>query len=207
MDKNKKEMTRHAFINGMEAFMRALFKDPKTAETNEILTDYGIDGRKAVDILTKRTDESNPESAVLIKKTRIKQKINKDGSREDEFRIRYSVPRKDYLKKLRNLYVTLFENNIIYGTIIKEDGEGGCVAMDGGATAGATNAQSSGQYNAPIGKPIKRTFYMTKAQSDMLAEMATCDAGDYQYDAPLSISKNDPSLDHKNINKKSFQKK
>lgn len=207
MDKNKKEMTRHAFINGMEAFMRALFKDPKTAETNEILTDYGIDGRKAVDILTKRTDKSNPESAVLIKKTRIKQKINKDGSREDEFRIRYSVPRKDYLKKLRNLYITLFENNIINGTIIKEDGEGGCIAMDGGATAGATNAQSSGQYNAPIGKPIKRTFYMTRKQADTITEMAAADAGNYQYDAPLSISKDDPALDHRDMIKKSSRKK
>lgn len=204
---SKKEMTRHAFINGMESFMRQLFKDPRKAETNDVLQSYGIDGRKAVEILTKPTDKSYPESAILIKKTGIKQTIGQDGSKKDEFKIRYSIPRKDYLKKMRNLYISLFENNIVEGTIINEDGEGGCTAIAAVDTAGATNAQSSGQYNAPIGKPIRRTFYMTREQADVIAEMATTDAGDYTYNVPLSISKKDPSMDHKNMIQKSFQGK
>lgn len=109
------EMTRYAFISHMEDYMKKLLTNPLTADTDEFLKSHGIDGPKAMTILTKRTDPEDENSAIVIKKTSIKDNgVDDNGNRlKDTFSVKYRVPRKDYTKKMRNLYISLFESNII----------------------------------------------------------------------------------------------
>ena len=86
-----------------------------------------------------------------------------------------------------------------------------------------TDCGSSGQYSAPLGnvqgreiyntkkteqindsKTVRR-IYVTETQAEMLKEMGTQDAGNYQYDVPFGFNNgNDPTYDHSNMMAKSF---
>ena len=117
-----KEMTRFAFISHMEDYLKQLLTDPIKADTDEFLKYHKITGPKALQLLTKRANPDDENSAIVIKTI----KINDNGYDEnndklpDSFTIKYSVPRKDYTKKMRNLYITLFENNIIENSPLNE---------------------------------------------------------------------------------------
>ena len=117
-----KEMTRFAFISHMEDYLKQLLTDPIKADTDEFLKYHKITGPKALQLLTKRANPDDENSAIVIKTI----KINDNGYDEnndklpDSFTIKYSAPRKDYTKKMRNLYITLFENNIIENSPLNE---------------------------------------------------------------------------------------
>ena len=117
-----KEMTRYAFISHMEDYIKKLLKDPLHADTDEFLKYHKIDGPKALSILTKRFDPDDKNSAVIIKSTKIKDNgFDENGKRiPDTFTVVYKAPRKDYTKKMRNLYINLFESNIIENSPINE---------------------------------------------------------------------------------------
>lgn len=107
-----KEMTRYAFISHMEDYIKKLLTDPLHADTDDFLKYHKIDGPKALSILTKRVDPNDENSAVIIKHTKIKDNgCDENGKRKpDTFIVNYKAPRKDYTKKMRNLYIRLFEN-------------------------------------------------------------------------------------------------
>lgn len=111
----KKEMTRYAFISHMEDYMKQLLKDPLHADTDDFLKEYGIDGPKAIKILTKRVDPDDENSAVVLISKSIKDNgTDENGKRRsDSFVVKCRIPRKDYTKKMRNLYINLFESNIV----------------------------------------------------------------------------------------------
>lgn len=111
----KKEMTRYAFISHMEDYMKQLLKDPLHADTDDFLKEYGIDGPKAIKILTKRVDPDDENSAVMLISKSIKDNgTDENGKRRsDSFVVKCRIPRKDYTKKMRNLYINLFESNIV----------------------------------------------------------------------------------------------
>lgn len=117
-----KEMTRYAFISHMEDYIKKLLKDPLHADTDEFLKYHKIDGPMALSILTKRVDPNDENSAVLIKTTKIKDNgTDENGKRlSDTFTVHYKAPRKDYNKKMRNLYINLFESNIIEDSPLNE---------------------------------------------------------------------------------------
>lgn len=208
------EMTRYAFISHMEDYMKQLLNDPTKADTDDFLKSHGLTAPEALKLLLKKTDPSDENSAVLIKKVSIKDNgVDDNGKRnKDTFTVVYKIPRKDYTKKMRNLYISNFESNIINECPINEDGEGGCMADMGGAT----NASSSGQFVQPLfGKPIKRkTLYISEEQANEIIKKINEDspcvidtkAGDFGYDAPALTPKNDPTMNHKNIMKKSWPK-
>ena len=108
-----KEMTRYAFISHMEDYMKKLLKDPLKADTDDFLHGFGIDGPSALKMLITKTDPNDDYSAVVIRSERIKDNgYDEDGKRnKDSFEVKYKIPRKDFKKKLRNLYVNLFEQN------------------------------------------------------------------------------------------------
>ena len=116
------EMTRHAFISHMEDYMKKLLKDPIHADTDEFLKFHGYDGPKALSVLLKRQNPEDENSAILLKNISIKNNgLDKEGKRlKDTFTIKYCIPRKDYNKKMRNLYINLFESNIIENSPINE---------------------------------------------------------------------------------------
>ena len=119
---NHKEMTRYAFISHMEDYMKQLLKDPLHADTDEFLKYHDINGPKALSLLIKRSISDDENSAIIIKKIHIKDNgVDEEGKRlKDSFTISYKIPRKDYTKKMRNLYINLFESNIIENDILNE---------------------------------------------------------------------------------------
>ena len=205
-----KELTRHAFISHMEDYIKKLLKDPLHTDTDEFLKYHKIDGPKAISILTKKINPDDENSAMLIKRTKIKDNgYDEDGKRKpDTFVVSYKPTEKNLQRKLRNLYISLYESNIIEGTILNEEGE--CM--------GATNAASSGQYTTPLfGKPIKRTMHITSEQEEYIKKVlqeevvTNTQFGDFGYDAPFGDGKKNKNNkffadanDHKNIMKKSW---
>lgn len=209
------EMTRYGFISHMEDYIKKLLTNPLKADTDDFLKYHGIDGPKAIEILTKKIDQNDDESYIVKKTVSIKDNgYDENGKRnKDTFTIKYLLPRKDYTKKMRNLYISLFESNIVEGNNLNE--------YDGG---GATSSDSSGQYTTPLfGKPIKRKLYLTKEQLSKIKDIIKEDdaqgtapmnsAGDYMFDVPMGgkakkDSSNDfykEANDHKDIIKKSWQ--
>ena len=100
------EMTRFGFISHMEDFIKQLLKDPTKAKVSGYLEKHGIDSPKAVEMLIKREDPNDENSAVLIRKERIEDGgIDENGERQrDKFHIKYTLPRKDYDHKMKKPY-------------------------------------------------------------------------------------------------------
>lgn len=116
------EMTRHAFISHMEDYMKKLLTEPLKADTDEFLKGHGIDGPKALKILTMRSNPDDENSSIVIKSASIKDNgYDEDGKRnKDSFVVKYKIPRKDYTKKMRNLFISLFERNIVDNPMLEE---------------------------------------------------------------------------------------
>ena len=136
-----KELTRHGFVSHMEDFVGKLIgSNPLGADVDDYLKGFDIDAKKALEILTKPETDDMPESAVVMRTERIKNGgVDEFGKpMKDEFQVIYKVPKKDPERgikgideKLRNLYIKLFENHIVKGTVLNEDGEGGIEAGPG----------------------------------------------------------------------------
>ncbi len=205
------EMTPYAFNSRMRAYIKKLLTDPLKADTDEFLKSHGIDGPKALSILTKRTDPNDENSAIVIKKATIKDNgFDDNGKRlKDTFTVKYKAPRKNFDKKMRDLYISLFESNIVDGCPINEDG--------------ATSAEASGQFVQPLfGEPIrKKTVYITQEQSDYLKKVINEEEGNcpvqshiggFGYTAPIGDGKNNKgndfykeANDHQDMMKKSWK--
>lgn len=178
-----KELTRHGFVSHMEDFVGKLIGDnPLSADVDDYLKGFDIDAKKALELLTKPEVDDVPESAVVVKTERIKNGGYDENGKplKDEFQITYKVPKKDLTRgikgideKLRNMYIKLFENHIVNGTVLNEDGEGG-MCGDGGAMedmGGATNANSSGQYTTPLFGMVRRKGYSPKTTTESKKKM------------------------------------
>ena len=174
-----KELTRHGFVSHMEDFIGRLIGDnPLSADVDDYLKGFDIDRPRALEMLTKPEIDDFPESAVVVKTERIKNGGYDENGKpmKDEFQVIYKVPKKDPVKgikgideKLRNLYIKMFENHIVKGTVLNEDGEGG-MCGDGGAMedmGGATNTSSSGQYTTPAFGMMRRKVYSPKNEAKM----------------------------------------
>lgn len=169
-----KELTRHGFVSHMEDFIgRLIGENPLGADVDDYLKGFDIDAPKALEMLTKPEIEGFPESAVVVKTERIKNGgYDEDGKpMKDEFQVIYKVPKKDPVngikgidEKLRNLYIKLFENHIVEGTVLTEDEGGDGGAMEG--MGGATDASLSGQYTTPVFGMMRRKGYSPKATNE-----------------------------------------
>ena len=119
---NHNEMTRYAFISHMEDYMKKLLTAPLKADTDEFLKSHGIDGPKALQILTMRADPDDENSSIVIKSAKIKDNgYDEEGKRnKDSFIVKYKIPRKDYTKKMRNLFISLFERHLTDNPVLEE---------------------------------------------------------------------------------------
>lgn len=180
-------VTVFSFIHHVKDYFKKLLKDPVYAKPDEFLVANGLNGEK----LKRELEDMN----ILKKREKIE---TIDG--RDKFNISYSISSENIERKLRRLYSKLFETNIVEGTVLEECDCG----MGGAGNAAACND------SAPItslGTPQRRkTIYITQKQAERLkeeVEMGTA-FGDFGYDAPPFKKKKDPSYDHKNMMKKSF---
>lgn len=163
-----KELTRHGFVSHMEDFIGKLIGDnPLSADVDDYLKGFDIDSKKALEILTKPEIDGVPESAVVMRMERIKNGGTNEFGKpmKDEFQVIYKVPKKDMAngikgidEKLRNLYIKLFENHIVEGTVLNEDGEGG----DGFAADGAASCNDSA--------PIMPAFYDKSGKETLITK-------------------------------------
>lgn len=110
------EITRYGFISHMESYIKDLLQNPEKATVDDYLMKFGINSPKALVALLKRTDPSDETSAVLIRKETIKpdeENAEEGKVPKDKFHIKYKLPRKDYMKKMRNLFISMFENHVV----------------------------------------------------------------------------------------------
>jgi hypothetical protein len=116
------EMTRHAFISNIEDYLKKILKDPLHADTNDFLKYHGFDGPKMLSLLLKPSISGDENSAILVRKLSIKDNgYDKEGNRmKDTFVVKYHIPRKDYTKKMRALYINLFESNLTDNDLLNE---------------------------------------------------------------------------------------
>ena len=156
-----KELTRHGFVSHMEDFIGKLIGDsPLSADVDDYLKGFDIDSKKALEMLTKPEIDGVPESAVVMRTERIKNGGTDEFGKpmKDEFQVIYKVPKKDMAngikgidEKLRNLYIKLFENHIVEGTVLNEDdgGDGGAfgdMGENGGSSTFSLGAGGSYPY-------------------------------------------------------------
>lgn len=180
-----KELTRHGFVSHMEDFIGKLIGDsPLSADVDDYLKGFDIDSKKALEMLTKPEIDGVPESAVVMRTERIKNGGTDEFGKpmKDEFQVIYRVPKKDMAngikgidEKLRNLYIKLFENHIVEGTVLNEDDGGGEAGgfISGGADPEGAGAAGGGYVTNALGKGkvLHRTIYNTKYQNESKKKM------------------------------------
>lgn len=161
----KMEMTEYKFNETVKTFLHDLLVDPVNATPAAVLQCNGLGRHKLIGLLTGND--------MLRKEQKI---IDKDENGEDKpatMRVRFKVPKKNFDRKLRNLYIKLFERNVppreASGATVNEEGEGG-----------ATSALSSGQYSQPAFPMNRREMY-----GEVEEDTATFNVGTYQYDVPF----------------------
>ena len=209
-----KELTRHGFVSHMEDFIGKLIGDnPMSADVDDYLKGFDIDAPKAIEMLTEPEIEGFPESAVITRTERIKNGGTDEFGKpmKDDFLVIYKVPKRDPEKgikgvdeKLRNLYIKKYENHIVEGTVLNEDGECG-LGADGSdpfyeapafkksvvrrsiSTYSPKTQNESKKMKRPIGR---LTMFITEEQMRELAQLIKEEAemdtrfGNFGYDAP-----------------------
>lgn len=173
------EMTFFGFISHLKFFLKQLLINPLYADIDDYLKQHGVERGDLINRLI--------EKDIIEKETKIE---DKNGI--DKFSVSYKIPKRNFERKIRRLYMTLFEQD----NIISEDGATSC----GSAMQGGGLNPDAGQYTKPFSKVQRRKIYVTNEQYDILKEIATHDAGDYQYDVPFKFNNgNDPAYNHKNM--------
>lgn len=191
------EITVYEFMSHTQNYIRKLLREPSTATPDEFLLSFGLTGP----VLLKSLLESN----IIDRRERIiSPKAPEDGNK-DKFAIKYSVNRENYNENMRRLYRNLFSDKWLNESrFISEE-------MGGATSAVACNDSAP---TVPFSGKKGRTIIITKEQAEWLAEEllkedspAEMDTrfGNFGYDAPgLSIGRDDPSMNHSNIMKNSW---
>ena len=172
------EITFFGFLSHTKDFLKKILTNPLNADVDEYLKKQGLDRKQLLNLLLDKN--------IVEKETKIN-----DKSGKDKFAVKYNIPKRNFERKMRRLYSSLFEKNEIKESFITEEGEGG----------GATSADASGQFVQPLFKNVqRRKIYVTNEQADLLKETDTQSTGDYEYDVAFNFNNgNDPTFNHQNM--------
>lgn len=182
------EITFFGFLSHVKHFLKQLLTNPLHAEIDDYLVKNNLTREKLINLLI--------ENGIVEKETKIN-----DIDGHDKFMISYKIPKRNFERKMKRLYISLYEKNEITESILFETDCAG--AMQGGGTN-----PDAGQFVQPLGKVLRRKIYVTEEQMNMLQEVTnTTSVGDYQYDVPFGGDKNDPAYNHKNMVAKGSAKK
>lgn len=189
MDYLNRDITFYDFLSHSKALLKQLLSDPINADIDSYLKDNGLTKQQLIAAMI--------DKGIIEKETKITE--SKQLNESDKFTVSYKIPKRNFERKMRRLFAELFEKNEIAESIISEEDGGGATSC-GSAMQGGGSNPDAGQFLQPIGKVQRRKIYVTKEQAEMLKEMSSQDAGDYQYDVPLNFNNgNDPAYDHKNM--------
>lgn len=145
LKESMKEVTFESFFNNVKSFLSELLTDPLNAKVGELFTTHGHSQK---DLLKKMIDRG-----LLTRKENIKElPYEPNGEKEAKMIIKYSVPRKNFDKKMRRLYLEMFPEPIEESSIIEETDCAG--AMQGGGSN-----PDAGQFITPISPVQRRSFY------------------------------------------------
>ena len=161
------QMSEYKFISNIKQFLSDLLIDPVTAKVPFILKEYGLNRYKLLNYLLKYE--------IIEKEESISDKDENGEPKTATMKIKFKVPKKNFNRKLKKLYIRLFERNIPEKSLsfddenINEDGE----------CCGSTSALSSGQY-------VQTVFPLQRRKSFNVDEDTTTNTvGDYQYTVPF----------------------
>lgn len=130
------KLTEYKFYNNVQRFLSDLLRDPVNAkvpfllQANNITRNQLLYYLKSLDIIKRhekikdRDSQGNPITAKMV--------------------VRYSVPKKDFTKKMKKLFISLVAKNVPNK---KEKALDEC---DGGAAPACGTADCSGQYSQPL---------------------------------------------------------
>lgn len=160
--KDDYKMTEFRFNSNVKKFLHDLLVDPINADTNDLMKANGLDRNT----LMKRLRDCG----IVTSKQHINDKDENGNPKSATMKVRYAVPKKNFDRKLKRLYISLFEQNL---PINEEDGGGGFISGGGDA----------GQFSQPLfNKPVRQ-----KAYNDVMDEGSTTQTvGDYEYDVPFA---------------------
>ena len=191
--KDDYRMTEFRFNSNVKKFLHDLLVDPINADTNDLLKANGLDRNTLLRHLR--------DCGIVTSKQHINDKDENGSLKTATMKVRYAVPKKNFNRKLKRLFIKLFEENLP----INED-DGGCGFISGGGDAG--------QFSQPLfSKPVKQKGY-----AETMDEASTTQTvGNYQYDVPFAGDKEtlsrhngvggSVSINFDDKNKKRYQKR
>lgn len=175
-EESSRKMTFYSFLSNVKSFIADLMNNPVTAKPSEELRVRNISRSRLIQLLLSqgvvrkdekikdKDDDGNPVTARMSVKYSLP-KADDEGSNTS-----FLVPKKNFERKLRKLYIRLFEKNLPERNVNEEGGDG------------CTNAMSSGQFIQPMADVQRRTI---GTKTDSLDEVTTTfNTGDYEYDCP-----------------------
>lgn len=159
--KSEYEMTEHRFNSNVKKFLHDLLVDPINADTSDLMKAHNLDRNTLLKHLR--------DCGMVTSKQHINDKDEDGNLKTATMKVRYAVPKKNFSRKLKRLYIRLFEENL---PINEEDGGGGFISGGGDA----------GQYSQPLfSKPVKQKGY-----TETMDEASTTQTvGDYQFPVPF----------------------
>lgn len=155
MLREETQMTEYKFNSATKKFLHDLLVDPVNAQIPNILKIYGFNRSRFIkclidnDLLRKEqrirdTDENgNPTTATMKVKFSVpKSEYSENGNMD------FGVPKKNFERKLKKLYIKLFEKNV--PEIHREENIDETTGCCGGVDAMGGNGAAGGAYTAPL---------------------------------------------------------
>lgn len=168
------ELTEYKFYNNVKKFLSDLLADPVNARPTDMLLSNGLTRSKLLRYLM---------SVGLLERDEKLSDTDEFGQPKNvTMMVKFRVPKKNFDRKLRKLWIRLFERNLPPRKSHEELNEEG---------EGATSADASGEFVQPLFGVQRR-----KMPSEVEEATATITVGNYEYDVPFAGD--DEALKRKN---------
>jgi len=157
------EMTEYKFYNNIKKFLADLLADPVNAKPTDILLKNKLTRSKLLKYLIGL--------GILERDNKLSDKDENGMPKNVTMLTKFKVPRKNLDRKLKKMWIRLFERNIPerkHNTELNEEGEG------------ATTADASGEFVQPLFSVQRR-----KMPVEVEEATTTSTAGNYEYDVPF----------------------
>lgn len=161
------EMTEYKFNNNIRKFLSDLLADPVNAKPGFLLLRNGLTRSRLLRLMSN--------VGMIERDDKISDKDENGQPKTATMMVKFRVPKKNFDRKLRKLWIRLFERNLPERKHVEELNEEG---------EGATTANASGQFSQPL-------FPMQRRQMPVEVEEATAttNVGNYEYDVPFADDK------------------
>jgi hypothetical protein len=161
------EMTEYKFNNNIRKFLSDLLADPVNAKPGFLLMRNGLTRSRLIRLML---------SIGMIERDEKISDTDENGQpKTATMMVKFKIPKKNFDRKLRKLWIRLFERNLPekkHNMEINEEGDG------------ATSADASGQFLQPI-FPVQRRQMPIEVEE----ATATTNVGNYEYDVPFGGDK------------------